>query len=144
MQLLIKRRQTPGAQKMFGGETAPEFHSTIRAEYTEDERALINKHQIGGSIIYESSQTQQYLERAQSAQSVVKSIGFAALSRMSLTITVASLQRGHALQCADIGELLDCENAIVSACKNIKDYLEAAQSFDGREVVIDLDEQMAS
>src|SRR5690348_3271592 len=106
MQLLIKRSQIAGSQKMFGGSQPPEFHSTIRVEYTEDERALINKHQLGGSIIYESCQTQQYLERAQSAQSFVRTVGFIALSKMSLTITVASLQRGHSVRSSDLGELL--------------------------------------
>ena len=76
--------------------------------------------------------------------SAIKTAGFLVLAKMGLSITVASLQKGHQIMCADLAELLDCENAIVEACKNVRGYLEAAETFDGREIVVDLDEAMAA
>jgi hypothetical protein len=139
MQLLIRRGQQQAG--VFGNKTS--FSMTVRAEYTDPERALINKYNMGGSIIYDSKATQGYLERAGSSQSTLRAVGLLALSKMNLSISLASLQKGHQIQCADLGELLECEDAIVAACKNIKNYLEVAETFDGREVLVNLDEQVA-
>ena len=138
MQLLIKR-----GRQQTGGIINPKysFVSTVRAQYTEEERALINKYEIGGSVIYDSAQTNQYLEAAGKAGSAIKTVGFLVLAKMGLSITVASLQKGHQIMCADLSELLDCENAVVEACKGVRGYLEAAETFDGREIVVDLDEE---
>lgn len=124
---------------MFGNKIS--FTMTIRAQYTDHERALINKHSLGGSIIYDSAATQGYLDRAGASQSALKTVGFLALSKMGLSVSIASLQKGHQIQCADLPELLECENAIVDACKNVKNFLQAAETFDGREIVVDLDEE---
>jgi hypothetical protein len=140
MQLLIRRGQTQTG--VFTQKIA--FTATIRAQYTDDERALINKYALGGSVLYDSKDNQQYLDRAGSSQSAIKTIGFLALAKMGLTVTIASLQKGHEIQCADLAELLECEEAIVSACKNVKNFLAAAETFDGREIVVDLDEAMAA
>jgi hypothetical protein len=43
-----------------------------------------------------------------------------------------------------LAELLECEQAICEACKNVKNFLAAAATFDGREIVVDLDEQVAA
>jgi len=115
----------------------------IRAEYTPEERANINQYNLGGEIIYDSKATQQYLERATSAPTL-KAIGLVALAKMNLTVTIASLQKGHTIECKDLAELLECEDAICTACKNVKTFLQAAATFDGREIVVDLDEQMAA
>jgi hypothetical protein len=127
---------------MFGNKLA--FTMTIRAQYTDEERALINKYNLGGSIIYDSAATQGYLDRAGSSQSALKTVGFLALAKMGLSVSVASLQKGHQIQCADLPELLECEEAIVGACKNVKNFLQAAETFDGREIVVDLDEAVAA
>ena len=137
MQLLIKRSQQQAgliSKKI-------SFAMTIRAQYTEAERALINKYSLGGSIIYDSAQTQGYIDRAGASQSALKTVGFLALSKMGLSVSIASLQKGHQINCPDLSEMLDCENAIVEACKNVKVFLEAAETFDGREIVVDLDEE---
>jgi len=57
---------------------------------------------------------------------------------MGLSVSIASLQKGHQINCPDLAELLECENAIIDACKNIKTFLEAAETFDGREILVDL------
>jgi len=137
MQLLIKR----GQQQTGLISSKISFTMTIRAQYTDEERALINKHSLGGSIIYDSTATQGYLDRAGSSQSALRTAGFLALAKMGLSVSIASLQKGHQIQCPDLAELLECENAIVEACKNVKNFLAAAETFDGREIVVDLDEK---
>jgi hypothetical protein len=137
MQLLIRRGQTQTG--VFTQKVA--FSASIRAQYTDEERALINKYSLGGSVLYDSKATEQYLDRAGSSQSAIKTIGFLALAKMGLTVTIASLQKGHEIQCPDLAELLECEDAIVGACKNVKNFLHAAETFDGREIVVDLDEE---
>ena len=63
---------------------------------------------------------------------------------MNLNITIASLQQGHHIECKDLGELLECEEAVITACKGLKGFLEAAATFDGREIIVDLDETVVA
>lgn len=144
MQLLIKRSQRKGG--MLGGKTI--FILNVRAQYTEAERANINGYNLGGEVIYNSRAAAEHLDRMGqrmdgSAKGLLKGLGSLALAKMNLSITIASLQRGHEIECQDLGELLECEAAVVDACKNVKNYLDAAVSFDGREIVMDLDENAA-
>ena len=140
MQLLIKRTQRQGG--MLGGKVI--FILTIRAQYTEGERADINGYKLGGEVIYNSAASAQYLERAGTDPSNLRGFGYLALSKMKLNVTIASLQQGHTIECKDLAELLECEQAICEACKNVKNFLAAAATFDGREIVVDLDEQVAA
>jgi len=135
MQLLIKRSKRQGG--VFGGKQL--FSSYIRAQYTEEERANINNNGIGGEILYSSQAAQQHIANIEQG-GLVRGLGQLALAKMNLNISIASLQKGHQIDCPDLGELLECENAVIDACKNLKNYLEAAKAFDGREIVVDIDE----
>ena len=145
MQLKVKRSQrTSGLM----GKTVV-FCADIRAEYTDEERANINKYALGGEVIYNSRAAAEHLERMQrqvdgSAKGLLKGLGSLVLAKMNLNITIASLQQGQHIECKDLSELLECEEAVMNACKNLKGFLEAAATFDGREIVVDLDEQMAA
>jgi hypothetical protein len=118
MQLLVRRNQRKGG--FWGGTTI--FESIIRTEYTEDERAHINHHNLGGDVIYDSA-AHDHLS-------------------LNLTVTVASLQRGHTIACKDLAELTEAESTIIEACKGLKQYLATATAFDGREMVVNLDEPL--
>jgi hypothetical protein len=115
MQLLVRRNQRKGG--LLGWTTI--FESIIRSEYTEEERAHINRHDLGGDILYDS-------------------VAHGHLS-LRATITVASLQRGHTIECKDLNELVEAENTIVEACKGLRQYLENSTAFDGKETVVNLD-----
>ena len=136
MQLLIKRTQRKGG--MLGGKTI--FALTIRAQYTEAERANINNYNLGGEIIYDSKASQEMLQKGATSSSNLVGFGYLALSKLALRITIASLQQGHTIEAKDLHELSESEAAIIDACKGLKQYLEAAASFDGREIVVNLDE----
>ena len=60
-----------------------------------------------------------------------------ALAKMQLNISIASLGRGHHIECKDLEELLESEDTIRTACKNLTRYLEVASTFDGSEVVVE-------
>ena len=137
MQVLIKRGQRQGG--MLGGKTI--FILGIRAQYTDEERANINKYNLGGEVIYDSKAAQGHYENAAAAPTLLRSLGYAALAKMNLSVSVASLQRGHSIECKDFVELLECEEALVNACKNLRTLIAAATTFDGREIVVDLDEE---
>ena len=145
MQLKVKRAQrTTGLM----GKTVL-FCADIRAEYTPEERANINKYSLGGEVIYNSRAAAEHLEKMgrhidAGGMGLLKGLGSLVLSKMNLNITIASLQQGHHIECKDLSELLECEDAVVTACKNLKGFLEAAATFDGREIVVDLDETVAA
>jgi len=140
MQIKIKRSQTTSGMIS----KTLKFCAEIRAEYTPEERANINKYGLGGDVIYDSKKATQHREMAVAVGPSLRALAHMALAQMNLTITIASLQQGHHIECKDLGELLECEEAIMNACKNLKGFLEAAATFDGREIVVDLDEQLAA
>ncbi len=56
---------------------------------------------------------------------------------MSLNISIDSLQGGHAINCNSLDEVLGAEEAIKDACESLKTYLDIAETFDGRQEVIE-------
>ncbi len=145
MQLKVKRSQRAAG---FTGNTVM-FCADIRAEYTPEERANINRYGLGGEVIYNSRAAAEHLNRMErqvdgTAKGLLKGLGSLMIAKMNLNITIASLQQGHHIECKDLAELLECEEAILSACKNLRGFLEAAATFDGREIVVDVDEQVAA
>src|SRR5438105_9057838 len=61
----------------------------------------------------------------------------AAAMSMSLRCTVDSLISGQHIECKDLDELMGAEGQITDATKTTKAYLELAQTFDGREEVLE-------
>ena len=131
MQLKVQHSQRKGMTKTI-------FCLDVRAEYTPDEKDNINKHNLGGEVVYSSKEAQTQLQNLQNAQTAGGAILSRVLLGMNLNITIASLQKGHHIECKDLGELIDAENSVVQACKNVKGWLEVAKSFDGSEAVIDI------
>jgi hypothetical protein len=126
------------------------FCLDVRADYTPDERSNINRYKLGGQIIYSSRAAQKHseaagahLERTQEGTAGNRLIGLArgaasmALAKMQLNISIASLGRGHHIECKDLEELLESEDTIRTACKNVTRYLQVADTFDGSEVVVE-------
>lgn len=132
MQLKVTRSQKKG---MLGKHT---FCLDLRAEYTPEEKDRINKYELGGEVIYSSKAAKENHANLQAAQSLGGAIMHRALLGMNLNITIASLQKGQHIECKDLHELVDAENEIVIACKNVKGWLEAAAQFDGGEGIIDI------
>jgi len=116
----------------------------VRGEYTSEEQENINKYKLGNTVIYNSQAAAEYRNRMQqqidgSVKGLLKGLTSLALAKMNFSMTIASLQKGHKIEFQDLGDLLECEETIIAACTNIKTFLQAAESFDGREIVIDVD-----
>ncbi len=142
MQLKIKRSQRTGG--MLGGKVF--FALDIRAEYSAEEKANINKYSLGGEVIYNSEAAKRHLDAAGgsladgSGRGVLGAAASLALAKLNLNVTIASLAQGQHIECKDLGELLSAENALRDACKNLKEFLAVAATFDGSEVVIDFND----
>ena len=139
------------------------FTLDARIDVSAENCALIEKYKLGGRIIYESANREKYREKARQnaentrdqpsllaspgaqAWGIAKTLGRvgaaavnATVSALSLRITVNSLMKGVHVECKDMAELMEAENAIVEAGQNLKAEIEAATTFTGEERVIEL------
>lgn len=146
MQLKLQRSQRAGG---LSGSTVF-FCLDVRADYTAEEKANISKYRLGGQAIYNSRAAQKHLDaadihldRTQEGSTGNRFAGLArgavslALAKMQLNVTIASLGKGHHIECKDMAELLESEDTIRNACKDLTRYLEAAATFDGSETVVE-------
>jgi hypothetical protein len=128
------------------------FCLDIRADYSAEERHNIERYRLGSQGIYNSRAAEKHFAAAEThlegsrsgteAQrwgSLLKGTVSAALAHMQLNVTVASLAKGHHIECKDLEELLQAEDTLRNACKNVTRYLEVAATFDGSETVIAYD-----
>jgi len=119
------------------------FCLDARVEFSPEERANIQRYKLQGEVLYNSEAQLNLLAKAEAhrAQDTIgsnlKSLAVAAFAATKLWVTVQSLERGQHIECKSLDELLGAEEAIQTACQNLKGYLEVAATFDGREVVVD-------
>lgn len=139
MQLKVKRSQRQGG--VMGNKLL--FCLDARVEFNGEERANISKYKLGSMCIYNSEAAKKHVVAAaghMATGSVVgslKAIGSYAMAAINLNITIDDLERGKHVECKDMDELLGAEDAVITACENLKTYLNTAATFDGREVLID-------
>jgi hypothetical protein len=132
------------------------FALDARADLSPEEKGLVSKYGLGKLVVYDSKARKKHQEASYghfddsfntpgfSASSAARSlwknargIASAAMMALSLRVTIDSLMKGHHIVCEDLDELLGAEAAILNACKNIRAYLDTAQTFDGREEVVE-------
>jgi len=148
MQLKIQRSQRAGG--VLGGTVI--FCLDVRADYSPAEQDNIRKYKLGSQVIYNSQAARKHLERAgthlertqaggtgERAAGLARGVFSMAMAKMSLNISIASLGRGHHIECKDLDELLEAEETVREACKSVTRYLEVAASFDGSEMVVEYD-----
>lgn len=125
------------------------FCLDIRADYSAEEQHNIQKYKLGSQGIYNSRAAQKHFAAAeghldqtqtgttgQRLGGLVKGVFSTALAHMQLNVTVASLGHGHHIECKDLEELLEGEDALRNACKNLTRFLEVANTFNGSELVV--------
>lgn len=145
MQLVLRRSQkTTGMLSK-----SVSFVLDARADLTPEEVDAVKKYGLGSQILYASSKAKAHAETALSVDPAtgtgfLKGIAAAAMLKLALTITTDSLTKGHHIECKDLDELLGAEEAIQNACQAIRGYMEIAKTFDGREIVIDFEKQVAT
>jgi hypothetical protein len=122
------------------------FCIDARVEFTQDELRSIERYKLGKEIIYFSEaarlaheKTQAHLQDSRANAfnirglgSTLKAAGSTLMTAMHLTISINSLSQGQHVECKTLAELQEAEEAILTACKNLKGYLTRAATFDGR------------
>jgi hypothetical protein len=146
LQLKIQRSQRTGG---IMGNTVF-FCLDVRADYSPEEQGNIRKYKLGSQVIYNSQAAKKHLDnvnaqlgRTQTGGAGERAAGLArgalslAMAKMSLNISIDSLGRGHHIECKDLEELLEGEDTVRTACKNVTRFLEVAETFNGSETVIE-------
>lgn len=132
MQLVLKREQS--SKGLMSKSVV--FVLNARVDLSEEEKFNVEKYKLGPQIIYNSETSRKHLEAGRNSGRAGK-IARLALVSMSLNISIDSLQRGHEIPCNSLDEVLGAEEAIRDACDYLKTYLELAETFDGRQEVIE-------
>jgi len=138
MQLKLKRSQREGGLVT----KAVIFCLDARIDLTREEQYNVNYYKLASQVIYNSDASKRHLERANaendgSMTGALKSLASTAMAAMKLNITINGLQNGQHIECKTMEELLGAEEAIMTACHTLKNYLDTAATFDGRETLID-------
>ncbi|HWA92086.1 MAG TPA: hypothetical protein VG889_18750 [Rhizomicrobium sp.] len=139
MQLKLQRSQRMGG--VMGGTVV--FCLDAQAEYTGPEAANIDKYRLGKQVVYNSRAAKKHLDNAEARRGGGGILGYVtglfSLMRaaLSLTISIDSLGRGQHIECKDLDELLEAEDAVMEACRTLKRYLDIAATFNGSLALID-------
>lgn len=141
MQLKLKRSQKTGGVMT----TNVIFCLDARIEFTPSEAQDISRYKLANQVIYNSEASKRLLDKSAAQQDgstigSLKAIATLAMVGLKLNISINSLQRGQHIECKSLDELLGAEEAIMEACQNLKGYLQTAAAFDGREILIDFNE----
>lgn len=138
------------------------FMLDARVDLNAETHTLIKKYRLGNRIVYESKArerhreaTKEHLESTKDRRSwsaspneqllgtgktfyrLARAAVSATMTALSLCITIDSLIRGVHVRCDSMDELIGAERAIKEAATNLKEYLEEAATFDGREEIIE-------
>jgi hypothetical protein len=132
MHLTLKRSQHK--EGMMGKKVI--FVLDAHAVLTEEEAYNVREYGLGSDVIYNSDASKKHLDAGRSG-GLVGSLTHLAMASMSLNITVTSLTQGQTIKCKTLDEVLGAEEALRSACQNLKGYLDAAATFDGTEETIE-------
>jgi hypothetical protein len=138
MQLKIQRSQRVGG--VMGGTVV--FCLDAMAEYSGAEADDIAKYKLGKQVIYNSRAAKRHLDKAHdrtdgSATGYLKGAVSLAMAALSLNISIDSLGRGQHIECKNLEELLEAEDALMMACRTLTRYLEVAATFNGSIALID-------
>ena len=138
MQLKIKRSQRDGGVIS----KIAIFCLDARVEFTGEEKRHIARYKLGREVIYNSEASKRHHEKGESnlgsgTVGNLKALGSFVLARLNLNISIDSLERGQHVECKSLDELMGAEDAVMTACQNLKGYLDLAATFDGREVLFD-------
>jgi hypothetical protein len=140
MQLKIQRSQrTDGVISK-----AVYFALDVQVDYSHAEQENISKYKLGRQIVYNSKAAQKHFDKADAAldgsvTGGLKGIASGLMARMHLVVTVESLGNGQHIECKDLAELIEAEDSIMDACRNVKGFLQVAATFDGSTTLIDFD-----
>lgn len=108
------------------------FSLGAQVDLTAAEAGYVNKYKMGKETVYNKARINPELHDYNSVKGIVRNFSAAAIN---INLTVDDLVKGRTIECKDIGEMLDAEATVKSACSNLKNLLEACAGFEGEEVI---------
>lgn len=112
------------------------FCLNVRTDLTEEEKHAVREYGLGKEVIYNSEQAKKHLENTQTG-GALKAWTSLAMAALSLKITIDSLMQGQTVECKSLDEVIGAEEAIRTACENMKQYIEVASQFNGESEVVE-------
>lgn len=121
MKLILSKKQEK--KGIMGGKIV--YTLTIKADITEQERDNLQKYGMTDELLYSDVE-------GDPASSVWKSIKTIATAT---TIRVSDLSQGKTIECKDFIEIMMVEDRVKSACRTLKNLLDAMANFEGEQVI---------
>ena len=113
------------------------FCLDVRAAFTEEVTAMLNRFKWGGMVLYDSEVEQGTKLSSSDSFRDAWAKGRASAGRLKIRITPDSLRQGHRFENADLAEVSFGLDAIRDACRNLQRYFENAKPYDGREAILE-------
>jgi hypothetical protein len=121
MKLAIVSSQSKG---LMGGVS---FEVKGRVELTPQEQELIRHYKLEGTVVLKKK---------------AKNI-WGQVTDVEVSVLVKNLLSGDSFKCKSLDEVISYRESLISACRNLKSYLDVARTFDNEEI-IDIDALLAS
>lgn len=125
MQVKVTRNHSQ-ATGLLGGKKPISYTSTVRIELSADENAKVEKHGMGKIDLFDVyiyNQNHKPLELAGSP----------------LLVKVENLLKGFTFESKSLSDVFIAQNQTLDGCRSFKKYLEITDTFNGTEMVIDLE-----
>jgi len=108
------------------------FSLGAQVDLTAEEAGYVKKYKMNKQVIYNKDRVNPEMHDYGSGKGIMRNLSAIA---MNINLTVDDLVKGRTIECKDIGEILDAEDTVKSACKSLKHLLEACSGFEGEEIV---------
>ena len=111
------------------------YRIDIRGTYTKEQLDLIQKYKLKNQHLYTSDKFKQAGLAFEASKSMWSKLWSFIKLEWSLKIRVKHMVNGRRIRCKDIGLLLEAERQVLDAAKTLLGYIAACETFDGREMV---------
>lgn len=121
MKLALVSSQSKG---LMGGVS---FEVKGRVELTPEEQELVRHYKLEGSVVLRKKTRNIWGQ----------------LTDVEVSVFVRNLLSGDSFKCKSLDEVISYRESLISACRNLKAYLNVARTFDNEEI-IDIDALVAA
>jgi len=108
------------------------FSLGAHVDLTAQEADYVKKYKMVSAVLYNKDRVNPEMNDYKSGKGVMRNLSAIA---MNINLTVDDLVTGRTIECKDINEIIDAEDTVKSACKGLKNLLEACAGFEGEEIV---------
>lgn len=123
------------------------FIIDARVVFTPEEQRHVAHYKLWNEHIYSSQSANKSWAEAQAHGSewkaggggAFKSLAHSVIASFKLNVTVASIYNGQNIECKSLDELIFAEECIKTACKTLREYLDVAATFNGAEVLYEIE-----